>query len=138
MNLADIMDAVAERLMLIPDLHVSATPGGPVAAPMATVHYPLTYAYDATYGRGLDSLELVVAVNVSLSNPTAARAALSRFTAGDGTYSVKAAIEGAGTLLEGAVTPRVASVEFATETVSGQPYLTADFTVQLTGPGLEP
>lgn len=138
MNLADVMDALAARLAAELDMSISAVPGGPITPPMAQVQYPAAYSYDGTYGRGADTLEIPIIVVASMADPLSVRERLSAMTAGSGPWSVKEVLEGPGPLLDGTVTVHVASVQFTTESLAGQQYAAAEFTVQLTGPGLEP
>lgn len=137
MRLDALLEDLATNLLVLDGWNVSALPGGPLSAPAIQVQYPSEYSYDATYGRGLDSLILPILAVVNLANPKAVREKVSDLTAGDGPGSLKAAVEGAP-ILGGTVTARVVSVQISTEDLQGQRLCAIEFTVQLTGPGLEP
>jgi hypothetical protein len=63
-NLAEVMDEIAARLDTIPGLRVHAYPPPVLHPPAAVVTYPEEYTYDATYGRGTDTMRLPVIVLV--------------------------------------------------------------------------
>jgi hypothetical protein len=93
MNLADVMDAVGDRLDTIAGLRVFAYPPGSVTPPAAVVSYPEGIEFDATYGRGSDRMTLPVVVVVGKASDRAARDKLGAYCDGSGASSVKAVLE---------------------------------------------
>jgi hypothetical protein len=61
-DLADVMQAVSDRLDTIAGLRCFAHPPGTVTPPAAVVSYPDKYTFDETYGRGMDRITLPVVV----------------------------------------------------------------------------
>lgn len=137
MRLDELIEGIAANLAALDGWNVSALPGGPLTAPAIQVQYPSEYSYDATYSRGVDTLVMPVLAVIGLANPRAVLEKVADLTAGDGPGSFKAAVEGAP-ILGGAVTAHVASVDIRTEDLQGQRLCAIEFTVQLSGPGLEP
>lgn len=133
MNLADVMDDVADRLGTITGLRVWAWPGGAVTSPAAVVTYPSEYRYDETYGRGMDRMTLQVVVLVA--NPTArpTRDALGAYVDGSGASSVKAVLEGGTYTAFHSL--RVVSVDFDMYEVAATKYAAAIFDIDIAGSG---
>lgn len=133
MNLADVMQQVADRLDLIDGLRVSGFPAPKVVPPAAIVSYPDTYDYDATYGRGMDRVTLPVVVVVGKASDRTARDRLGAYVDGSGPKSVKQVLE-SGTYAA-FHTLRVVSVEFDVVTVGGTDYVAALFDLDIAGSG---
>lgn len=133
MNLADVMDEVADQLGAIGGLRAYPYPVSTISPPAAIVSYPETYTYDETYGRGMDRLTLPVVVLVSLASDRAARDQLGQYVDGAGAKSVKQAVE-SGTY-EAFDTARVQSVVFDAVTISAVEYLAATFSIDIAGEG---
>jgi len=133
MNLADVMQAVADRLDTITGLRCFGYPADKITPPAAVVTYPESYDYDSTYNRGMDRMELPVVVLVGKTSDRATRANLARYADGSGAASVKAIVEsGTYTAFD---TVRVVRVVFDVVTIAGSAYLAATFTLDITGSG---
>lgn len=135
MNVAEIMDALAERLATIDGMAgATAHPVDAVSVtPWAVVSYPSVYNFDATYDRGHDDTALPVVVVVGRTKDTrAVREALSAFLDGEGNASVKEALE-AEPLPDGIDAVRVMSVEVTPVTIGGTDYVAAVFDVEIDG-----
>lgn len=129
------MDEVAERVRAVPTLagRTHAWPIANVSAPMAVVGYPSDYTFDATYGRGVDTMTGSLVVFVGRPTDRSSRDNLAGYVAGGGPESIKAAVDGDDyTSCDGV---RVASVEFDVYPVGGVEYLTAVFSLDIAGPG---
>lgn len=133
MNLADVMDAIANRVDTISGLRVHAHPPGKVTPPAAVVAYPEAYTYDATYGRGMDRLTLPLVVVVGKATDRSARDDLGAYVDGSGSRSVKTVLEsGTYTVFD---TVTVTSVDFDVVTIGGTDYLAALFDLDIAGSG---
>lgn len=135
MQLADVMDAVADRLKTItgPPLRTFAYPPGKLTPPGAVVTYPDNYTFDATYGRGMDRLSLPVVIVVGKVSDRSARDQLAEYCAGAGPRSIKAVLEsGIYTAFD---TIRVEDIDFDVATIGGTDYISAVFTLDIAGPG---
>jgi hypothetical protein len=135
MILADVMDDVAERLDTIPDLQVYAYPPGTVRPPAAVVAYPEDIVFDATYGRGVDTMRLPVVLVVGKPSNRSARAEVSAYASGAGARSVKSVLEANLDTYTAFEELRVARVEFDVVTIAGTEYLAALFDLQIMGSG---
>lgn len=133
MNLADVMQAVADRLDTIDGLRCFGYPPGTVSPPAAVVSYPDTYTYDETYGRGMDRLKLPVVVVVGKVSDRSARNQLGAYVDGSGTSSVKVVLESSTYTAFDSV--RVESVEFDMVSIAGVDYMAALFTLDIAGSG---
>lgn len=92
--------------------------------------------FDATMGRGSDDLVFTVTICVARVDEVAAQDALDAYLAGSGASSVKAAIEGDGTLGGVAHFSRVLlATDYGPATVAGQTYLSVSFSVGVTVSG---
>lgn len=133
MDLADVMQAVADRLDTITGLRVYPYPPDLVQPPAAVVTYPEEYVYDATYGRGMDRMTLPVIVMVGRVSDRASRDAIGAYANGSGASSIKAVVEaGTYTAFD---TVRVTGAEFDIVSVAGVEHLAATFTLDIAGPG---
>jgi len=133
MNLGDVMQAVADRIDTIAGLRVYAYPPDVAQPPAAVVTYPDTYTYDATYGRGMDRMELPVVVLVGKVSDRASRDKLAQWVDGSGATSIKTVIEsGTYTAFDSC---RVTRVEFDIIAVAGVEHLAATLTVDIAGQG---
>lgn len=94
-NLATVMQALADRLDTIPGLRVYGyPPDKPPAPPSAVVTYPDTYTYDETYARGMDRLELPVVLLVGKVSDRASRDTIAAYADGAGGQSAFDAVSG--------------------------------------------
>lgn len=133
MNLADVMDELGAALDTIDGLRVTAWPADRIQVPAAIVGYPISGTFDVTMGRGVDQLEIPVAVVVSRVSARAARDALAPYCDGSGASSVKAALQGATYTAASSV--RVRGVEFDPFDYNAVQYLAATFAVDVYGSG---
>lgn len=133
MNLADVMQAVSDRLDTIDGLRCFAYPPATVSPPAAIVSYPHAYTYDETYGRGMDRMTLPVVVVVGKVSDRSARNQLGAYVDGSGAASVKAVLEsGTYTAFDSV---RVESVEFDVVPIAAIDYMAALFTLDIAGSG---
>lgn len=133
MNLGAVMQAVADRIDTIANLRVYAYPPDSIAPPAAVVTYPGTYTYDATYGRGMDRMELPVVVLVAKPYDRAARALMTKYVDGSGAASIKAVLEsGTYTAFD---TVRVMGAEFDVIAIGAVEYLAATLQLDIAGQG---
>lgn len=133
-DLALVMDELAERLRKIPDLTtVYARPPDSVTVPSAVVAYPDSLDFDATYGRGMDRMSLPVVLVVGKPSTAAAREKLAKFCNATGPSSVKEVLEsGVYSTFDDL---RVTSVDFDVITVGTSDYLAAAFNLDIAGQG---
>jgi len=133
MNLANVMDAVSNRLDTIAGLRCFAYPTAKLTPPAAIVSYPETVTFDETYGRGMDRMTLPVVVVAGKVSDRSARNALGAYCDGTGAASFKAVLEsGAYSAFH---TVRVAGIEFDTVTIAGTDYIAAMFSLDISGSG---
>jgi hypothetical protein len=132
-NLADVMDELADALDGIAGLQVVAFPAKTIVPPAAIIDFPEVLAFDATFARGTDTITIPVHVAVGDIWDRNTRDALSRFCDGSGAASVKAVLE-AGTYTA-CDTVHVTGAEFAQIVLAGVAYFGASFTVEIAGPG---
>lgn len=133
MNLADVMDQIASQVDTIDGLRTYAWPAPAISPPAAVVTYPGIYDYDATYGRGMDRLTLLLAVVVGKADQRTARDRLGAYVNGSGAQSIKAVVEaGAYSAFH---TVRVVGVEFGPVTMAATEYVGATFELDIAGQG---
>lgn len=134
MNLEAVMTEVAERLETIAGLRVFAHPVDAINPPTAIVSLP-EITFDTTYGRGSDRFTLPVVLAVGKSSDRASLKNIAPYIAGAGSKSVKQVLEDESTPYVAFYTLRVQSVEFDFVTWAAIEYLTAAFTLDISGPG---
>lgn len=134
MNVEDVMAEVATRLKAIAGLRVFAHPVDDVHPPTAIVALP-DVTFDQTYGRGMDRMSLPVVVAIGRVSDRAAAEKAASYANGSGAGSVKQVLEDESTPYEAFDTLRVASVEFDVVTWGTVNYLTAAFTLDISGDG---
>lgn len=133
MNLADVMDAVSDQLDTITGLRCFPYPAPKVTPPAAVVSYPEAVNFDATYGRGMDRMSLVVWLLVGRVSERSARDQLGAYCDGSGSRSVKAVLEsGTYTAFDEV---RVESIEFDVIKIGDIDYIAAGFTLDIAGSG---
>lgn len=93
MNLADVMTEIGDRLDTIAGLRVYRYPPDQVAVPAAVVTYPEDYIFDATFGRGMDTMTLPVVVMVGRVSDRKSRDLIAGYCDGAGPQSIKAVLE---------------------------------------------
>lgn len=133
MDLGNVMDAISTRLDTITGLRCFASPPATLVPPAAVVSYPDTLAFDATYGRGMDRLDLPVVVVVGRPTDRSTRDNLSLYCDGSGASSVKAVLE-SGTY-SAFHTVRVKDIEFDVVTIAAIDYMAAIFNLDIAGSG---
>lgn len=133
MNLADVMDEIGDALRTIPGLNVFPYWANRVTAPAAVVGWPDPLTYDTTYGRGSDRVQLAVMVLVGGVDAESSRNRAAAYADGSGPSSVKAALDA----LEPTSCDSVAVTrcDFEVISVAATDYLSATFTLDITGTG---
>lgn len=132
MDLEAVMGELELALGTVSSLRV-LTIGDKVTPPAAFITYPPGIDFDATYGRGSDTMELQAVVVVGKTVARETRKALAAYCIGAGTDSVKAALEAyAYTTAEVVHVPHV---DFDVQAVAGVDFMAAIFTIQITGQG---
>lgn len=132
MDINAVMEAVGDRLATITGLRVHKEPPSIVNPPAAVVVFP-DVTFDATYGRGMDTLSLPVVLVISKAVDRVSRQQVTPYISGSGSKSIKAVLEsGTYTALD---VVRVASVEIAVAPIGAVDYLTATFTLDIAGRG---
>lgn len=134
MNVDTVMTEVATRLKTITGLRVADHPVEAVNPPHAIVSLP-EITFDQTYGRGSDRYSLPVVLAVGRVSDRAARANVAPYVAGSGPKSFKQVLEDESTPYASFYTLRVASIGFDVVTWGTVDYLTAEFTLDISGPG---
>jgi hypothetical protein len=133
MNLAAVMQAVADRLTTISGLRCFAYPEAQLSPPGAVVLYPESIRFDEAYQRGMDRMRLPVLVVVGKVSDRSARDQLAAYCDGSGAASVKQVLESGTYTAFDVVT--VVDVEFDVATLAGTDYLAANFTLDIAGKG---
>lgn len=130
MELAAVMDDIAGRLETIDGLRTFAHPAANISPPAAIVSYPGEYTYDATFGRGMDRINLPVVVLVGKVSERSSRDRLGAYVNGDGAQSIKAVIEGEGNPgwldLPGGAGNYVQTPHRASQNITGRLWLAVD------------
>lgn len=137
MDIAAVMDEIAEKLRVAPSLtgRTYAYPPADISAPAAVVTYPTDMIFDVTYGRGVDRMTGVVVVLVGEPTKRQTRDQLTRYLDGSGPESVKALLdgdEGDYTSCDGV---RVTGWEVDVHTIGGKDHVAAVFQLDIAGPG---
>jgi hypothetical protein len=96
-SIKTIRDGIATRLQTITGLRVHTTTPGSISPPSAVITFE-SCDFDSSMSRGSDDLTFVVHVFTSLASDRAGEDALFSYIDGSGSKSVKAAVEGDGTL----------------------------------------
>jgi hypothetical protein len=133
MNLANVMDEVADKLRPITGLQVFAYPEKMITPPTAIITYPDDYTFDETYGRGSDRITLPVHLIVADVTAESSKYQIAEYCDGSGARSVKAIVE-AGTYTS-CDSVRVSNIDFGTMKVAGLDYISAVFDLDVFGPG---
>lgn len=133
MNLADVMDEIADALGTIAGLRVTSYSAESISPPAAWVEWPDGVNFDAAMGRGGDRMTLPVRVAVGKVDARSSRTQLAAYCDGSGPSSIKAAIESRSPLSYGSA--RVTQAEFGVIVVAGVDYLAATFSIDIIGTG---
>lgn len=135
MNISHVMREVAEVLdSALPKTQVTWFWSDKVAPPQLVIGLPEMIDFDTTYGRGCDSVSgLEIIAVVGKVNTSASFTRLAEYSAGSGASSVKQIVESHTGVSY--MTLSVDSVEFGSVSVGGVDYLTAVFSLTITGKG---
>lgn len=133
LNLAAVMQEIADRLDTIPGLRVYGWPVGSLKPPAAVVLYPTRIVYDETADRGMDSFELGVFVVVGKADLKSTRDRIGVYANSDGSRSIKQVLEtGEYTTCDEL---RVQEATFDAVTIGGTEYMAGLFDLELAGSG---
>lgn len=132
MNITAVQAELGERLKTIAGLRVYPWNVPTVTPPAASVALPESVTFDATYGRGSDTMVFEILVVVGTASDRGATLAMAEYLAGAGPSSVKEAVDGRGTAFDEAT---VESAEPQVVTISGTAYQGAAFKVNIYGRG---
>ena len=136
MNLGAVMDELAAQIGTIAGLTAFGYPPDTVTPPAAIVTYPDEVVFDATYGRGMDTIALPVVVVVGRASDRASRGRLSRYLDGSGSHSIKATLEADGLEWASFDTVRVMSAdEIDIYQIGGVDLLSATLRLDIAGTG---
>lgn len=137
MKVGDVMDEIAGRLRLAPSLagRTFAYPPGTITPPAAIVAYPTNGTFDATYGRGVDTMTGVVVVAVGRPTERQTRDRLTKYVDGSGPESVKALLDGDEDDYASCDGVTVTDWETDVYTIGGTDHLCAVFSLDIAGPG---
>lgn len=137
MNLVPVMDEIAEKLRAAPSLagRTYAYPQAKVVPPAAIVTYPTDGTFDATYGRGVDTMTGGIVIVVGRPNERTARDRLAKYINGTGAESVKALVDGDEDDYTSCDGVRVAEWETDVYTLGAIDYLAVIFRLEIAGPG---
>jgi len=135
MDLAAVMDDIGDRLDTIDGLRVYRYPADNIAPPAAVVTYPESYSYDETYGRGTDRITLPVVIMVGKVSDRASRDRIAQWTNGSGPNSLKQILEVFPEAYTAFDTMRVTGAEFDIVSMGQVDYLTATFSLDISGTG---
>lgn len=128
---AALRNGLRTRLATISGLNAYAKPVGTPVLPAAIV-VPGQIEFDETMGRGVDRVTYDVLVLVAMPLADMAAEDLDPYLAGSGASSIKAAIEGDGTLGGAAQWTRVLGVSaYGDVEYSGKVYLGARFPIEI-------
>ena len=133
MDVARVMDDIADRLDSIEGLRVHHSPPARVTPPAAVVSYPDRIEFDTTYRRGADRLTLPVVVVIGRPSDDATREALGAYCDGSGPRSVKGVLESWAYSALHELT--VTRIEFDVVTIAAVDYMAAVFTLDVIGTG---
>lgn len=133
MNLAAVMQAVADQLDTIGGLRCFGWPVATVSPPAAIVSYPDEIKFDETYGRGMDRITLPLVLVVGKVSDRATRDTIGAYCDGSGDLSVKQVLEsGTYTAFD---TVTVTEATFDVVSISAVDYLAAMFNLDIAGHG---
>lgn len=134
MDMAAVAEQLGDQLDTITGLRVVRWPAEDLHPPAAVVAFPELVEFDATYGRGMDTVTLPVFIVVGRVSERKAAERLLAYWSGSGAFSIKAVIDG-GTYTAFDVV-RVASAEPTDDFVmAGSTYVAVKFTLEIAGQG---
>lgn len=132
MNVAALMDELAVPLAAI-GLCAYPFSAESIEPPAAVIAWPEPIKYDATMGRGMDSMMFPVWIVVGRVDARSARDTLAAYLDGSGPSSVKAALDGGTYTACDSV--RVAQAHVESVSIAGTDYLAAILDVEVSGRG---
>jgi hypothetical protein len=133
MDLANVMQAIADRLSTIDGLTCFGYPPAKVTPPAAWVDYPDLIKFDETYGRGMDTMPLMVVVVLGRVSDQSVRDQMGAYANGSGVSSIKQVLEtGTYTAFD---LVSVTGVDFDFVTLAGINYLSGVFNLAIAGKG---
>ncbi len=135
MRLDQVMDEIAAVADQIPGLTTYAWPADEISPPAAMVTYPEEISLDTAFQRGTDRWNGGLIVLVDRVWDRSTRDQISRYTAGDGPESIKAAFYAHDWQACAYVNPR--RVTFDVIAVAGVDYLAALFDLDIAGNGTQ-
>lgn len=125
MLLSELRQAIATQLMTVPNLTVSQFRVTAIQPPHAVLNVA-SGRYDATMGRGSDTITVQIMVLVARADDESGLAILDEFVAGHGERSVKSVVEDAAG--DGLSFVRVIGYEVGTTSApDGSEYIVATF-----------
>jgi hypothetical protein len=127
------MDQVGDRLDVIDGLRVFRYPPPVVTGDAAIVSYPDEYTFDATYGRGMDTMTLPLVLVVPRPTERTTRDRLAGYCDGSGSKSVKELLESGDYAAFDSL--RVAGITFDVVSIGGTDFAAALFDLNLAGSG---
>lgn len=132
MDVADVMQEIADQLDTIDGLRPYGWAAESVTVPGAVVGYP-EITFDATYGRGMDRWDLPVWAVVAKASNRGAREQMSKFASGGGISTFKQVLEaGSYTSLD---VLRAATATPDQITIGTSDYLAYRFDLEIAGQG---
>lgn len=133
MKIDDVMDDIATRLRELNDLNVLAYDADDIEYPAAMISLPIDINYLGTYGRGMDTMTLMVTLLVSDVGDAISRNQISKYADGEGDYSIKEHLEN-GKYISFDVLA-VQNAFFDVITIGRSDYLGCKFKVFISGQG---
>lgn len=133
MDLAAVMQEIADQIDTIPELRTFGYPADSIQPPAAVVSYPEGITFDSTYARGMDEITLPVIVLVGRVSDRASRDQISAYANGSGAKSIKQVVEsGTYTAFD---TVRVVNAVFDIVSIASVDHLAATFSLDIAGEG---
>lgn len=135
MAIAEVMQAIADRLATLGGWNVFSWPPGSLSPPAAVVNYPDEVVFDDTYGRGFDLMwvPLIIVVGKATARTTPIR--LGQYVDSAGARSVKQLLEGEDWDHPAFDSLRVERAVFDAVTIGGVEYMAALFDLEISGSG---
>jgi len=136
-KLLDVMEEVAVKLRAAPSLtgRTTAFIPGAIVAPAAMIGFPTDGTFDATYGRGRDSMTLPVIVAIGRPTDASTAKRLAGYIDGSGPESVKALLDGDDDDYVSCDGVRVTGWETDVYPFGGVDHLVCVFPLEIYGPG---
>jgi hypothetical protein len=133
MNLVDVAQQLADRAKTLGRLNTFPHPADAIVPDALEIELPDVIAFDSTYARGMDEIELTVNVLVGKIGDAASARRLMAYLSGSGPRSIKQVLETGNYTAMDSV--HVTRAKTAGISVGGQIFLGGQFTVQVVGQG---